>query len=341
LKFPWANTVLLLLILVELASGLFGLMSGSPDRAIFIQVHRASGYGILVVLLWKVVNVLASLRWRRSVPPRAASVTLSIFLVATLVLGFAWSFAGPFSFAWFSGVSWHIYAGAGLVPILVWHSIYHTRGVPVGFWADRRAFLRLAGIAALGVAAWRLGEIGARAGGLSGADRRFTGSYEAKSFSGNDFPRTSWLNDRPPAVDTARWRLTVAGAVERELAIGYDDLGVTEELVATIDCTGGWHSTQAWRGVPVADLLDLAGPTDRAASVTFTSLTGYHRRFSVNEARRYLLATHVGEEVLSRGHGFPLRLVAPGKRGFEWAKWVHRIEVNETSKWWQPPLPLQ
>ena len=75
--------------------------------------------------------------------------------------------------------------------------------------------------------------------------------------------------------------------------------------------------------------------------MTITSATGYYRRFSLEEAEGYLLATRVGGAVLSRGHGFPVRLVAPGKRGFEWVKWVTRIEVNESPKWLQPPLPLQ
>ena len=75
--------------------------------------------------------------------------------------------------------------------------------------------------------------------------------------------------------------------------------------------------------------------------MTVTSVTGYYRRFSLDEARRYVLATHVGGRELSHGHGYPLRLVAPGKRGFEWVKWVASIEVNESSKWLQPPLPLQ
>ena len=34
-------------------------------------------------------------------------------------------------------------------------------------------------------------------------------------------------------------------------------------------------------------------------------------------AREFLLATHVTCERLSHGHGFPLRLAAPGRRGFE------------------------
>jgi DMSO/TMAO reductase YedYZ molybdopterin-dependent catalytic subunit len=39
------------------------------------------------------------------------------------------------------------------------------------------------------------------------------------------------------------------------------------------------------------------------------------------------LATHVGGEPISHDHGAPARLVAPGRRGFEWVTWVARIEV--------------
>jgi transposase-like protein len=34
-------------------------------------------------------------------------------------------------------------------------------------------------------------------------------------------------------------------------------------------------------------------------------------------------------------------LVAAGKRGFEWVKWVDRIDANEGPSWLQPPLPLR
>ena len=341
MKFPWANTLLLVLIAAELVSGFFGLVSGSPREWYFIVAHRISGYGIIVILAWKGANVLFSLRWKRSATPRTASVALMALLAVTLALGFAWSFIGPFGWGWFSGVSWHIYVGAALVPLLVWHALYHTRGFPIGFWADRRTFLRLAALAVAAAAGWQAGELGAKAGGLSGARRRFTGSHEATSFSGNSFPLTSWLNDAPARVDPAAWRLTVGGAVERELSLAYDEISAVAETTATIDCTGGWYSTQVWRGVAVPDLLARAGPTGAASSVTFTSVTGYYRRFSMAEAAGYILASHVGGETLAHGHGFPLRLVASDKRGFEWVKWVVDIRVNETPKWLQPPLPIQ
>ncbi len=74
--------------------------------------------------------------------------------------------------------------------------------------------------------------------------------------------------------------------------------------------------------------------------MTVRSVTGYARRFSLEEAEGYLLSTRVGGDPLSHRHGFPLRLVAPGKRGYDWVKWVTAVEVNDTGKWWQPPLPL-
>ena len=342
MKFNWANTLLLVLILVELLTGLLGLMSGAPEKAAYIQTHRIAGYGILVILLWKAQNALFSLRRSRSAAPRSATIALTIILVATVALGFAWSFAGPFTFGLFSGLSWHIYVGAALLPLLLWHSIYHTRGLTIGASADRRSFLQLAGISIVGAVLWQAGELGAKLSALPGATRRFTGSYVRNGdATTGDFPVVSWLNDRPAPVDASTWRLTVHGAVKRETVLRHEDLDAQAELEATIDCTGGWYSSQVWRGVPVAELLDVAGPTPQAASVTVTSVTGYYRRFSLNEARRYLLATHVAGEALTHGHGSPVRLVAPGKRGFEWVKWVKAIEVNESPKWLQPPLPIQ
>jgi len=42
-----------------------------------------------------------------------------------------------------------------------------------------------------------------------------------------------------------------------------------------------------------------------------------------------VLATGVDGERLSHGHGYPLRLVAPGRRGFQWVKWVDAVWVTE------------
>ena len=38
---------------------------------------------------------------------------------------------------------------------------------------------------------------------------------------------------------------------------------------------------------------------------------------------------------------FPARIVAPGRRGFWWVKWISEIAVSSVPWWWQPPFPLQ
>ncbi len=109
---------------------------------------------------------------------------------------------------------------------------------------------------------------------------------------------------------TAELAEAATAEMDEILALG----GAVRE--ATLDCTGGWYTTQRWDGVPMAALLGRAGVRDEARSILVRSSTGYARRFSLSEAGDLLLATHVGEDTLSTGHGFPLRLVAPGHRGY-------------------------
>ena len=70
------------------------------------------------------------------------------------------------------------------------------------------------------------------------------------------------------------------------------------------------------------------------------SSTGYQVRFPVGDLDSLLLALAVGGRSLSGGHGYPARLVAPGRRGFWWVKWVERLELSPDPLWWQSPFPL-
>ncbi len=345
MAYPWANVFILIMGGLSLVSGILGLIGGSPNWSPALDVHRVSGFALVALLLWKVRNVLGPLTnrglWKRRPTLLLGSLALFLLLLAALILGIGWSHAGYFAYLGFSGVSWHIYLSLLLAPFVAWHALTHSWTLQPRFWAQRRSFLRLAGLSVAGLALWRAGELAAGVLALPGEDRRFTGSYERSSFSGNAFPTTSWLNDNPDPVDGDKWRLRVGGVVRHDLALGLDDLSRSRErTTAVLDCTGGWHSTQEWEGIPLKDVLQSAGVEPGAGSVTVRSVTGYQRRFSLGEAGGYLLATHVGGEPISHGHGFPVRLVAPGKRGFEWVKWVDSIHVNDTGKWWQSPFPL-
>ncbi|MDP9374220.1 MAG: molybdopterin-dependent oxidoreductase, partial [Chloroflexota bacterium] len=162
--------------------------------------------------------------------------------------------------------------------------------------------------------------------------RRFTGSREADWGAPNAFFVTQFLTDDPgdnnPApIAPEAWSLRVTGRVERPLTLRYGDVLGDSAVTATVDCTGGVYATREWRGAPVGQILDAAGIAPRATLVWFVSRTGYRWPLPLEEARRALLATHVGGEPLSHEHGFPLRLVAPERRGFQWIKWLDAIEV--------------
>jgi DMSO/TMAO reductase YedYZ molybdopterin-dependent catalytic subunit len=218
---------------------------------------------------------------------------------------------------------------------VVWHVVARPAR-PRATDLSRRSLLRSGLLLGGSAAAYVATEGLVRASGLPGRERRFTGSYERGSADPRDMPVTQWLNDAVPEMGPHDWALTVVGARSEPLA--YDKIASFDRrIVATLDCTGGWFASQEWEGVWLSDLVPEPGG---ARSVVVRSATGYQRRFPVTDRGRLLLATRVAGQPLSAGHGFPLRLVAPGRRGFWWVKWVQRIELSDQPWWWQPPFPL-
>ena len=343
MKAPWANVVLLAILLLQTVTGYLGMLNNQSQRAWILWLHGIGAYLILLLLFWKGSIIWDAIR-RKKVWTRQRwlfLLTLGLLLL-TLGLGLIWTLNGPNYLAHISLVSWHIYAAVPLMGLMLWHSWQMRFVFRLRQSRDRRALLRGGGLALAGLLTWQLASVGKRWEDLAGASRRFTGSYERGAL-GERFPVVSWLFDRPDPLNAATWQLQIDGAVKQTLRFAYADLLELPqtELLATLDCTGGWYSTQIWRGVALAELLAMAGLQIGAESVTIRSVTGYQRRFSLAEMENALLALYVADAPLTSGHGYPLRLVVPEKRGLEWVKWVSDIQVNTTSKIWQSPLPLQ
>lgn len=343
MRFPWANVILLALLAVQLATGFLGLINGSPRLRSMLDLHGVVGYAIAVILVWKGRIISDALTHRRSYSAsQVGFVVMTGMLAALLATGLIWTYAGPTYVLGLSLMTIHALMALGLMGLLAWHLVTKWFVFRIPHARDRRTLLRFLGTSAAGLVVWRAAAPVRAAFDLPGAGRRFTGSYERGSSTG-EFPVVSWLFDNPRPLTVGDWRLVIDGAVEHPLELGYAEIELLarSEVTETLDCTGGWFSTQKWRGVRVEQLLDLAGVADNAASVTVESVSGYGRRFGIDEIKAYILATHVAGAPLRHGHGAPLRLVARGHRGFDWVKWVTRLHVNVTSKVWQPPVPLQ
>jgi DMSO/TMAO reductase YedYZ molybdopterin-dependent catalytic subunit len=169
--------------------------------------------------------------------------------------------------------------------------------------------------------------------GSAAAGRRFTGSVPKP-----DLEVTSWLDDRVLQIDPAQWTLRV-GRVPLDLATV---LALPHERFrAVLDCTSGWCSDQEWDGVRLSVLLAAAGvPMTDRRSAAVRSATGYTRWFGAGTLDSVWLATGVGGRPLPYGHGYPARIVAPGRRGFWWVKWVSTVEPSGRPAWAQSVFPL-
>jgi len=318
---------LALLVAVAAVTGLLTIFAGTSSRAWVFTAHGAGGFALAAVLWWKLRRVGPRLLARARPDPRNAAGGVALVLVATtLALGLAWSSGVEAHIAGFNLLAVHDALGAALVVGVLGHATIRAKRPRRRDVAGRRQVLVSGAVAGGALLAWEVQRPIQRALGLRGADRRFTGSYARASFTGNDFPTTSWVADDPRPLNHDH-PVRVTGLVRQPSMLPAATLDRGHELVATLDCTGGFHSTQRWRGVRLGALVREAQPKRSASHVRVISHTGYRWSFSLDDAEHLLLATHVGDEPLSHGHGAPLRLVAPDRRGFQWVKWVTEIEL--------------
>ncbi|WP_338726648.1 molybdopterin-dependent oxidoreductase [Haladaptatus sp. DJG-WS-42] len=337
---PSARTLdwtLFLVVALEVATGLISLVSGEAADAILFVSHGVLGFILTVLVGWKLRRVAPRLRTRVA---GKWTTTLSILLVAltvgALATGVYWAFGGDFRFVVWNALNVHIALGLLVVPVLLLHLRRHYHTPQPADFIDRRTALQYGSLLVFGALTWRVQQATNRLLALPGATRRFTGSKERGSNAGNAFPLTSWVADDPAPIEVTDWTLSLTGELKQPRSFRYDDLTAEDETRAILDCTSGWYSDHDWQGVRVGALIDLAEPTSKARWVSFQSVTGYRWSLPLAEARDALLATHVDGEALAHGHGAPLRLVAPGRRGFQWVKWITAIELREqrdVSEW--------
>jgi len=164
-----------------------------------------------------------------------------------------------------------------------------------------------------------------------------------------------------PALDASGWRLEVGGLVRHPLSLDLDGLKRfgAMSVVAVLECAGngrglfrpttegeqwglGTVGNARWTGVRLADVLAAAGIERGAAEVVFAGadrgtvggspeVIAFERSLSVADAKYSgaLLAFAMNGEPLPARHGFPVRLVVPGKYAVASVKWLTSITVTD------------
>jgi DMSO/TMAO reductase YedYZ molybdopterin-dependent catalytic subunit len=328
------NLALLALLGGAMVTGALAYALGSGWAGAAAVAHGAAGLGIVLLAPWKSVIARRSLRRRR--PGSWASVAFTVLVASAVVFGLLHATGLAVELGPVSAMQVHVGAALLSLPFAAWH-VLARRVRPRRTDFSRRNLLRTGALLGGAGLAYVATEGLVRAASLPGASRRSTGSYERGSGRPDEMPVTQWLDDAVPEVDPAAWRLQIAGGGDRRQLTLEELSAFGDRVRATLDCTGGWYAEQAWEG---AWLSRLVPDPSEARSIHVVSITGYPRRFPVRDLSRLLLATRVEGRPLSPGHGFPARLVAPGRRGFWWVKWVQGIELSGAPWWWQWPFPV-
>ncbi len=208
---------------------------------------------------------------------------------------------------------------------------------------SRRSILTRAGVATLTVGA---------GAGVAGLVREYLSEYA--SYDGTSTPvhnlRTAPItpndehyivtqNTLDPHPDAALWRLEVTGLVNNPGSYTYEEMQnlPSTSRAITLECISngvGSHlmGTAIWHGVTLSTLLARhGGALSTASYVAFYGVDGYTTSLPLSDvlAADPILAWRMNGAVLPQKHGYPLRVIIPGRYGEESPKWLTRVEFSD------------
>ena len=305
----------------------------------------------------------------------AMVVALGVLGAAWAVTALRWRFA--YSALVFSAAGWAVVvmvllpvAGSGFLGLndgpttpLVWAALFAVFGVllPAGGQAggqaagvaepadpDRR---RLLSALPLGIGAVSLGFLGVlRAPSwyqaiANPAEAALTGISPEITPVANFYIVSKNFTD--PRVDGNNWRLSIGGNVDQALKLSLAELRalpsstefVTLECISN-DVGGPQMSTGSFTGVKMSDLIAMASPRDTGTWAAFKAFDDYAESLPmsvINHDPTILVAYDLDGAPLPTGHGYPARVLVPGRYGMKGPKWLVSIDLvdHESGGFWE------
>ena len=140
-----------------------------------------------------------------------------------------------------------------------------------------------------------------------------------------------------PDTDLATWDFHVFGEVENPITLTWEELNALpkSENMQDIHCVTRWSRFDAsFGGVHWRELAKLVRPKPSARFVVAHAEQGFTSNVPLEflDDDMALLATEADGEPLTPEHGWPLRLVIPGKYFWKSAKWLRGIELRATDE---------
>ena len=165
-----------------------------------------------------------------------------------------------------------------------------------------------------------------------------SGEVEATEFMGTKLTPISQQRNNALAgtqvISNETYRLVVDGLVDNALNLSYGDLLAYPQVSKLVDlvCVERWRFTAKWTGPTLDSIFADAGVQPEAKIAIFYT-ADYPRGYtSLNlsyiQEKSVIIALKDNDITLPPDRGFPFQVVAEGKWGYKWAKWVTRIELS-------------
>ncbi len=207
----------------------------------------------------------------------------------------------------------------------------------------RREFLRrssaivLAAAAGTAVASW-LTTAGAAVARAAGQTFRLLKGMPDEVTPVGQFYQVS-KNFFDPTVDIRKWSLEVTGMVNKPLRLSLEELqkvATPVERYQTFECIsnevgGDLIGNAKWKGIPMKDVLSLAGLKPGVTTVVMRSADGYAESvpLEVGTDATTVLAYEMNGEPIPQKHGAPVRVLIMNRYGMKQPKWLTSIEATE------------
>ncbi len=139
---------------------------------------------------------------------------------------------------------------------------------------------------------------------------------------------------RVPDLDQSQWTFGIAGLVERERIITYEEFMALPrvKVQADIHCVTGWSKLDTlWEGVASKEISKFAGVKAQAKYVMIHAAVNFTTNLSMHDFLQddVVFATKLDGKDITPEHGYPIRLIVPRLYFWKSAKWVTGVEFME------------
>jgi sulfoxide reductase catalytic subunit YedY len=221
-------------------------------------------------------------------------------------------------------------------------------------YANRREFLKTAGLLGIAAAAATTTGFAGRSSGRQGPQLKdeLTPYEDVTTYNNYYEFGTDKADPAENATNfkTKPWSVKVEGLVSKPATYSIEDFikpSKLEERVYRMRCVEGWSMVIPWMGFPMSDLITRVQPLSSAKYIEFQTLHDpkqmpgqrssvlswpYTEGLRLDEAMHPLAIFSVGlyGKTLLPQNGAPLRTVIPWKYGFKATKSIVRIRFTDT-----------